>query len=398
MSGALAEAAVVLFPILCACVGLMSGVRGRHSRLVPAAAALLMSVAAFAFGTIIHALIYTAVYAAIGYAFFAVSRLMGRFLRARGRSGPYLDLTAMLSFCMLTAILLCYFISKRWYMLPIALLFWAACTAALMFRYKLRRLPVRALDILSKPLGVFILTAAYILTASLLLCPLDALDTLEKYESPLFFTVPLGLIFYPLIFLLTGIAAGRFPKKLWPVPLAVLAILFTVSNCYGRGLFAIGFYSDMDYYMRHIVFTMLVYVGLGYLAMLLSRVFFRNRPEPLIPRFWVALGTLAAGPLIFGAAYIPGFCWGHPLWGELLWYILHLGLAVTVGILSGGNIRRYVLMPFLPLLVTYMQICPPVVPSTQPKLPWALGEAWAVVCFFVCYLCMLLKFFLKPKN
>lgn len=327
----------IIYPALCVCVGSVSGTEGRYMGFLPAAVALLISLCVFNLGIVFP-------YAALGYASFAISYFMSRFLRAHGG----------LERCVQ--------------------------------------------DTLSKPLGIFILTTAYALAASLLLCPLDALDTFEKYEAPLFFTVPLGLIYYPLIFIITGAAAGRFPKKLWPVPLAVFAILFAVSNCYGSGIFALGYWNDADYYMRQVVPIMLVYLGLGYFALLLSRVFFWNRPELLIPRFWVALGTLAAGPLIFGVAYIPGFCWGHPLWGELLWYLLHLGLAVTVGILSGRNIKRYVLMPFFPLLVTYIQIYPPVIPGTEPKLPLDLGEKWCVICFFACALCMLLKPLLKPKN
>ena len=213
----------IIYPALCVCVGSVSGTEGRYMGFLPAAVALLISLCVFNLGIVFP-------YAALGYASFAISYFMSRFLRARGG----------LERCVQ--------------------------------------------DTLSKPLGIFILTTAYALAAALLLCPLDALDTFEKYEAPLFFTVPLGLIYYPLIFIITGAAAGRFPKKLWPVPLAVLAILFAVSNCYGSGIFALGYWNDADYYMRQVVPIMLVYLGLGYFALLLSRVFFWNRPELLIPR------------------------------------------------------------------------------------------------------------------
>lgn len=254
----------------------------------------------------------------------------------------------------------------------------------------------RVRDILSNPRGVFVLITVYSLFTSLLLCPLDALDMLTDYNSPMFFTVPLGLLLYPMMFIVTGAAAGRYPKKLWPVPLAVLLVLFAMSNIFGSYILAVSTWSrDIGYYIRNSVFTMLVYAALGYFAMLLSWLFSRKREELYSPRFWAVLGIFAMGPLTFGAAYIPGFCWGHPLWGEALWYLMHLGLAAVAGILSGRDIRRYFFMPLFPLLVTYMQICPPVLPGSQPKLPWELGESWDVICFFIGVACMLASFYIK---
>lgn len=387
---AMIYACFIVYPLLSACVGLISGTGGHYLCFLPAACAFLMSI-----GTLSLTMIFP--YAIIGCVFFAISYYISRFLRAHGQSELHVDLTAILSSLILIGIIFCYLLSNRRNMLPIALLFWAVCTTALVFRYKLKPLPARTLDTLSRPLGTFLVIMAYTLTAALLLCPLDALDLME-YEAPLFFTVPLCLVGYPLIFILTGAAAGSHPRKLWPVPLAAIAVLFALSNCFDSLILSLRSFSNIEYYVRNSVTTMLVYIALGYLAMLLSWLFFWNNPETYVPRLWAALGTLAAGPLLYGASYVPGFLWGHPLWGEALWYILHLSLAATVGILSGGNIRRYILMPFLPLLVTYIQVYPPVIPGTQPKLPWELGKSWAVICFFVCTLCMLLKFFLEPKN
>lgn len=248
---------------------------------------------------------------------------------------------------------------------------------------------------LSKPLGVFVRISAYALLAALLLCPLDALDMYTEYEAPLFFTVPLCLLLYPLMFIVTGAAAGRYPRKLWPVPLAVLLILFALSNCFDSYILSLRWVSDMENYIRNLAATMLVYAALGYLAMLLSWLFFWKREDLYVPRFLLALGILTTGPLIFGAAYIPGFCWGHPLWGEALWYAMHLGLAAAVGILSGRDMGRCFFMPLFPLLVTYMQVCPPVLPGSQPKLPRELGESWDVICFFIGAACMLASFFVK---
>ena len=385
---AMIYACFIVYPLLSACVGLVSGTGGHYLCFLPAVCAFLMSI-----GTLSLAMIFP--YAIIGYVFFAISYYISRFLRAHGQSELHVDLTAILSSLTLIGIIFCYLLSNRRNMLPIAL-FWAACTTALVFRYKLKPLPSRTLDTLSRPLGTFLVIMAYTLTAALLLCPLDALDLME-YEAPLFFTVPLCLVGYPLIFILTGAAAGSHARKLWPVPLAAVAVLFALSNCFDSPILSLRSVSSMAYYVRNSVTTMLVYTALGYFAMLLSWFFWKN-PETYVPRLWAALGILAAGPLLYGASHVPVFLWGHPLWGEALWYILHLSLAATVGILSGGNIRRYILMPFLPLLVTYIQVYPPVIPGTQPKLPWELGKSWAVICFFACALCMLLKFFLEPKN
>lgn len=245
---------------------------------------------------------------------------------------------------------------------------------------------------------MFLLLSAYALAASLLLCPLDALDMLTEYRSPLFFTVFLCLVLYPLMFIVTGAAAGMRPGKLWPVPIAVLAVLFAVSNCFGSHILSIGWTSDMEYYIRNSGAIMLAYVGLGYLAMLIAWLFFQGRQELYASRFWAVLAVTAMGPLTFGAAYIPGFCWGHPLWGEALWYLMHLGLAAAVGVFSGGDIRRRFMLPIFPFLVTHFQIGPPVLPGSQPKLPWWLGESWACICLAVGILCALCKALLKPRQ
>lgn len=121
--------------------------------------------------------------------------------------------------------------------------------------------------------------------------------------------------------------------------------------------------------------------------------------SPGVPGSLLAvLGILAMGPLTYGAAYVPVCLWGHPLWGEALWYLMHLGLAAAVGIFSGTDVRRYFFMPIFPFLVTYMQIGPPILPGSQPKLPWALGEAWCCICLAAGILCMLVKACFKPAR
>ncbi len=333
--GPLLAACFIVYPLLSAAVGLVSGTEGHYMCFMPVALAFVISVASM----LQLGLIFP--YAVIGYVCFALSYFVSRFLRARG---------GLVQF------------------------------------------------VLSRPLGALLVMTAYVLMAALLLCPLDALDMMGDYQSPMFFTVPLVLVGYPLLFILTGAVAGRFPKRLWPVPLVALAVLLAVGNCFEGGLFSVGSFSDMSYYIKQNVPAMLVYVGLGYTAMFLSRAFFWNNPECYTERLLGALSALAMGPLIYGAANVPGFLWGHPLWGETLWYALHLGLAAAVGVLAGRDIWRCFLMPFIPLLVTYIQMGPPVAPGTEPKLPPALGERWAVICFFACALCMLLKFFLQPKD
>lgn len=343
--GSVLAAGFIVYPLLCALTGLVCG-RDRWLRFVPAAVALAAAIAMLELAMVLP-------YAAVGYLFFFISRLFDKPSADGKQAGTIVKMSVVA-----------------------------------------RDIFVR----LSKPSGFFALLTAYALLAFLLLCPLEALDMLTEYQSPMFFTVPLGLIHYPIMFTVTGAAAGRYPKKLWPVPIVVMAAMFAISNCFDSCVLSLRGVSDMEYYIRNSVTTMLVYADLGYLAMLLSWLFFWKREELCVPRLLAVLGILAMGPLTYGAAYVPVCLWGHPLWGEALWYLMHLGLAAAVGIFSGTDVRRYFFMPIFPFLVTYMQIGPPILPGSQPKLPWALGEAWCCICLAAGILCMLVKACFKPAR
>lgn len=340
--GSLLTAGFIVYPLLCALTGLVCGRDRRWLRFVPATAALAASFA-------MRELAMVLPYGAVGYLFFFIAGLIDKPPAAGKQSGATVKLSALIK------------------------------------------------DIyarLSKPSGVFALLTAYSLLAAALLCALDAAQ-LPEGENPLYFTSTLGLIIYPVLFIVTGTAAGSL--LLWYMPPVTLAALIIVSNIYGGGFLSLTLNRfDFFYYISQTLPIMAGYLFLGYVSLFLSRCAVWKRPGLHI-RTSAILGAVGLYILAYGVIHIPGFCWGHPFWCEVLWYLVHLGMAVLLGVCSGLEMGQLFFLPLLPPLIANIFSGPPPIYGIEARIPRSAARAWPVVCFFVGYSCMLAAFFIKRK-
>lgn len=340
--GSVMVAGFIVYPLLCALAGFVSGRDRRWLYYIPVAVALVVSLS-------VNELAMTLPYGTVGYIF--------------------------------------YFISDFYYVPPITEKLPGVVV-------KLSTVVKDILAGLSKPSGVSALLTAYSILAAAMLCALEAAE-LPDGENPMYFTSTLGLIIYPVLFIVTGAAAGSF--KLWRIPPVTLAALVIVSNIYGGGFLSLAFNRfDIFYYVSRVLPIMAGYLLVGYASLFLSRCAVWKRPGRHI-RTPALLGAAGLYILAYGVIHIPGFCWGHPFWCEVLWYLAHLGMAVLLGACSGLEMGQLFFLPLLPPLISNIFGGPPPIYGIEARIPHSAAKAWPLVCLLVGYACMLAVFLIRRK-
>lgn len=248
--------------------------------------------------------------------------------------------------------------------------------------------------LLGSPKLLLILLILYSLTTAVLLLAWENLHVqLPVEKNPLaVFIVPLVLCYYPMLYLVTGIAAGRHFKRLWFFPLLLTGILVLL----GGGFPYTTFHFEPDnlkewWYTQNYCGTWLIYTGIGLFTSLLSYgVIWSQEIE-----FHGAWGVLAAA-----AGIVPLFAGLHLLaWhnffrvSELLWYGYFLGSSLALGWLAGKRPRSRWYAPAVPAALGWVFYPMPAAYDLfrviRLPLPW---EKLPLLCLAVGVGTMLLRF------